>query len=170
MTGAAVHRLSRAAPPHRRADAQPRHVRSGAQAALRGAATSSSGGACHGGGQVFGGGGIERERIKSCTAPDDPNYLSPTPTIPQNTTNYTGRLLRRLRARHPVAQELQARGHDAGGWGIDCQRRVPEQREPDQHARRMTVTRGITRYPANCPSPCPAGEIIMPTASSASRR
>ena len=29
----------------------------------------------------------------------------------------------------------------------------------------MAVTRGTTRYPANCPSPCPAGEIIMPTAT-----
>ena len=29
--------------------------------------------------------------------------------------------------------------------------------------RRMTVTRGVTRYPADCPSPCPAGSIIMPT-------
>ena len=28
----------------------------------------------------------------------------------------------------------------------------------------MTVTRGATRYPASCPSPCPAGQIIMPTA------
>ena len=28
----------------------------------------------------------------------------------------------------------------------------------------MTVTRGSTRYPANCPAPCPAGQIIMPTA------
>ena len=28
----------------------------------------------------------------------------------------------------------------------------------------MTATRGATRYPANCPSPCPAGEIILPTA------
>jgi hypothetical protein len=28
----------------------------------------------------------------------------------------------------------------------------------------MAVTRGVTRYPANCPSPCPANEIIMPTA------
>ena len=27
----------------------------------------------------------------------------------------------------------------------------------------MTVTRGGTRYPANCPAPCPAGQIIMPT-------
>ncbi len=31
-------------------------------------------------------------------------------------------------------------------------------------SRLMTVTRGTTRYPANCPAPCPAGEIIMPTA------
>jgi hypothetical protein len=31
-------------------------------------------------------------------------------------------------------------------------------------SRLMSVTRGSTRYPANCPSPCPAGEIIMPTA------
>ncbi len=32
-------------------------------------------------------------------------------------------------------------------------------------SRVMTVTRGTTRYPANCPSPCPAGDIIMPTAT-----
>ena len=31
-------------------------------------------------------------------------------------------------------------------------------------SRVMTVTRGSTRYPANCPSPCPAGQVIMPTA------
>jgi hypothetical protein len=31
-------------------------------------------------------------------------------------------------------------------------------------SRLMSATRGTTRYPANCPSPCPAGEIIMPTA------
>ena len=31
----------------------------------------------------------------------------------------------------------------------------------------MAVTRGTTRYPANCPAPCPAGAIIMPTATSA---
>jgi len=32
-------------------------------------------------------------------------------------------------------------------------------------SRVMTVTRGTTRYPANCPSPCPAGAVIMPTAT-----
>jgi len=26
------------------------------------------------------------------------------------------------------------------------------------------VTRGATRYPASCPAPCPAGQVIMPTA------
>jgi hypothetical protein len=31
-----------------------------------------------GGGQVGGGMAIERERLKSCTAPDDPNYVTAT--------------------------------------------------------------------------------------------
>ncbi len=30
-------------------------------------------------------------------------------------------------------------------------------------SRVMNVTRGTTRYPAGCPSPCPAGQVIMPT-------
>ena len=30
-------------------------------------------------------------------------------------------------------------------------------------SRLVSVTRGSTRYPANCPAPCPAGQIIMPT-------
>jgi hypothetical protein len=27
----------------------------------------------------------------------------------------------------------------------------------------MVATRGTSRYPANCPAPCPAGQVIMPT-------
>jgi hypothetical protein len=29
--------------------------------------------------------------------------------------------------------------------------------------RNMAVTRGTTTYPANCPAPCPAGQVIMPS-------
>ena len=28
----------------------------------------------------------------------------------------------------------------------------------------MAITRNATRYPANCPAPCPAGAIILPAA------
>ena len=86
------------------------------------------------GGQIFGGGGIERERIKSCTAPDDPNYLSPTPTIPQNTTNYTGRAFCDDFALDiPWRKGFKLAGTTPVRVGHRLQRRAPEQREPDQH-------------------------------------
>ena len=115
------------------------------------------------GGQVFGGGGIERERIRSCTAPDDPNYLSPTPTIPQNTTNYTGRAFcDDFVIDIPFRKGFKASGTTPIGWGIDLAVALQSNNSPIS-TRTMNVTRGITRYPANCPAPCPAGQIIMPT-------
>jgi len=27
----------------------------------------------------------------------------------------------------------------------------------------MAITRGVTRYPSNCPAPCPAGSVILPS-------
>ena len=50
------------------------------------------------------------------------------------------------------------------GYGINVSMSFQNNASPTS-SRIMTVTRGTTRYPANCPSPCPAGEIIMPTAS-----
>jgi hypothetical protein len=115
------------------------------------------------GGQLFGGGGIERERIRSCTAPDDPNYLSPTPTIPQNTTNYTGRAFcDDFAIDIPWKKGLKLAGTTPVVWGIDFSV-VFQSNESPNSTRTMTVTRGITRYPAGCPAPCPAGQIIMPS-------
>ena len=115
------------------------------------------------GGQVFGGGGIERERIKSCTAPDDPNYLSPTPTIPQNTTNYTGRAFCDDFALDiPWRKGLKLAGTTPVVWGIDFSIALQSNESPTS-TRTMNVTRGITRYAADCPAPCPANQIIMPT-------
>jgi hypothetical protein len=115
------------------------------------------------GGQIFGGGGIDRERIKSCTAPDDPNYLSPTPTIPQNTTNYTGRAFCDDFALDiPWRKGIKLAGTTPVAWGIDFSVALQSNESPSS-TRTMNVTRGITRYPADCPSPCPANQIIMPT-------
>lgn len=115
------------------------------------------------GGQVFGGGGIERERIKSCTAPDDPNYLSPTPTIPQNTTNYTGRAFCDDFALDiPWKKGFKLAGTTPVAWGIDFSLALQSNKSPNS-TRTMNVTRGITRYPADCPAPCPAGQVVMPT-------
>jgi hypothetical protein len=115
------------------------------------------------GGQLFGGGGIERERIRSCTAPDDPNYLSPTPTIPQNTTNYTGQAFcDDFAIDIPWKKGLKLAGTTPVVWGIDFSM-VFQSNESPNSTRTMSVTRGITRYPAGCPAPCPAGQIIMPS-------
>ncbi|HEV8392811.1 MAG TPA: carboxypeptidase regulatory-like domain-containing protein [Vicinamibacterales bacterium] len=115
------------------------------------------------GGQLFGGGGIERERIRSCTAPDDPNYLSPTPTIPQNTTNYTGQAFcDDFAIDIPWKKGLKLAGTTPVVWGIDLSVAFQSNKSPNS-TRTMSVTRGITRYPANCPAPCPAGQIIMPS-------
>jgi hypothetical protein len=115
------------------------------------------------GGQVFGGGNIERERITSCTSPDDPNYLSPTPTIPQNTTNYAGRAFCDDFALDiPYKKNFKVAGTTPVGWGVDLSFALQSNQSPIS-TRTMSVTRGVTRYPATCPAPCPAGQIIMPT-------
>ena len=69
----------------------------------------------------------------------------------------------------PYRKRLQARRLASRcRWGINAQRRrsrattASPRNSGDRHV--TAVTRGTTRYPANCPSPCPAGEIIMPTA------
>jgi hypothetical protein len=47
-------------------------------------------------------------------------------------------------------------------WGVNLSMAF-QSNVPAIASRRMTATRGTTRYPANCPSPCPAGQVILPT-------
>lgn len=47
------------------------------------------------------------------------------------------------------------------GFGVNLSMAFQNNAGPTS-AKLMTVVRGSTRYPANCPSPCPAGEVIMP--------
>ena len=110
------------------------------------------------GGQLFGGGGVERERVRACTAPDDPNYLAVG-----STTNFTGPgFCDDFENDIPYRKGFKLAGSIPVKWGIDLSVAFQSNESPTS-TRVMTVTRGLTRYPANCPSPCPAGQIIMPT-------
>jgi hypothetical protein len=111
-----------------------------------------------GGGQISGGLAVERERQKSCTAPDDPNYRTATAGV------FNGiALCDDFALDIPWRPQFKMSGTKEIGWGINLSMSFQNNSSPTS-SRLMSVTRGTTRYPANCPSPCPAGEIIMPTA------
>lgn len=111
------------------------------------------------GGQISGGMSFERERLKSCTAPDDPNYVTATAGV------FNGAALCDDFALDiPWRPQFKLSGTKEVGYGINLSVSFQNNSSPTS-SRTMAVTRGTTRYPANCPSPCPAGEIIMPTAS-----
>ncbi len=105
-----------------------------------------------GGGQLSGGVAIERERNKSCTSPDDPNYGG----------NGKG-LCDEFGLDIPYRPSFKLSGTRTIGFGVNFSVAFQNNSSPVS-SRVMTVTRGTTRYPASCPSPCPAGAIIMPTA------
>ncbi len=111
-----------------------------------------------GGGQIFGGGTIERERQKACTSPDDPNYLAVG-----STTNFAGvGNCDDFALDIPWRRQFKLSGTRQIGFGFELSMAFQTNQSPTS-SRVMTVTRGVTRYPAGCPSPCPAGQIIMPT-------
>jgi hypothetical protein len=106
-----------------------------------------------GGGQVFGGVSVERERNKNCTSPDDANYgRNGKALCDEFVLDIPYRPSWKLSATREI------------GFGVNVSMAFQNNRSPVSD-RVMTVTRGTTRYPANCPSPCPAGQIIMPTAT-----
>ena len=106
-----------------------------------------------GGGQLGGGMSFEREQQVNCTSPDDPNYGG------------TGKALcDETKLDIPYRPQYKLSGTKDIGFGINLAVSFQNNTSPTS-SRVMTVTRGTTRYPANCPSPCPAGAIIMPTAN-----
>jgi hypothetical protein len=105
------------------------------------------------GGQISGGLSIERERIKNCTSPDDPNYGGNGAALCDD-----------FALDIPWRPQVKISGTKEIGYGINVSMSFQNNSSPTS-SRTMAATRGSTRYPTNCPSPCPAGEIIMPTAS-----
>jgi len=111
-----------------------------------------------GGGQLSGGVAVERERFKSCTAPDDPNYVTATAGVFNGVA-----LCDDFALDIPWRPQVKISGTKEIGWGVNVSMSYQNNSSPTS-SRIMTVTRGTSRYPANCPAPCPAGEVIMPTA------
>lgn len=111
------------------------------------------------GSQFFGGVSIERQRDAFCTAPDDPNKISLTAGV-YNTDQWCDDF---AHGQTPYRKNYKLAGNLPPIWGFTVSAAF-QSNQPLTAGRRMTATRGITRYPANCPSPCPAGQVIMPTA------
>jgi hypothetical protein len=109
-----------------------------------------------GGGQLSGGVSIERERQRNCTAPDDPNYLTATAGV-----FYGKALCDDFILDIPYKPSMKLSGTREIGFGVNLSVSYQNNSSPSS-SKLMTVTRGTTRYPANCPSPCPAGQVIMP--------
>lgn len=99
------------------------------------------------GATLFGGLAVERQLDIACTSPDDPNTLR---FCNDHENGVPYRKSFKLAASLPLP------------WGITFSG-VFQSNHGTASSRTVAATRGITRYPTNCPAPCPAGQIILPS-------
>jgi hypothetical protein len=115
-----------------------------------------------GGAQIFGGFSVERERRVNCTVPDNPNMLR----FCDETNLEDGFAV-------PFRKNLKLAGSVPLPLGITFSAALQSNQPlPPVVAdtvtaatasfQSMTFTR-TTRYPTNCPAPCPAGALIAPS-------
>jgi hypothetical protein len=97
---------------------------------------------------LFGGLAVERQLEVTCTTPDDPNSL---------------RFCDDRENGVPYRKSFKLSGTVPIVWGINASA-VFQSNQGNASSRVLSATRGSTTYPANCPAPCPAGQIILPTA------
>jgi hypothetical protein len=97
---------------------------------------------------MFGGLAVERQLDIACTTPDDPNSLR---FCNDHENGVPYRKSFKLSATVPLV------------WGLNASA-VLQSNHGTASSRTMVPTRGSSTYPANCPAPCPAGQIILPTA------
>ena len=105
------------------------------------------------GSQIFGGFAFERQLDINCTSPDNPNTIRFCDDR-QNDIPFSAQF--KLAGSYPLAYGIQLSGsfqsnQSPSGTSITT-------------TQYMAITKNSTRYPANCPAPCPAGAIILPTA------
>jgi hypothetical protein len=100
-----------------------------------------------GGAQIFGGFAFERQLTVNCTTPDNPNSLRFCDDT-QNDIPFSKQF--KLAGSYPLAFGIQLSGAFQSNQGSSS-------------SQTMVITRGATKYPANCPAPCPAGSVILPS-------
>ena len=154
----AVHGLRAQRRGDRAADPQPRHLRSRSARTPTTRTASTPSGAFRAAARSAAASPSSANACKSCTAPDDPNYVTATAGVFNGVA-----LCDDFALDIPWRPQFKMSGTREVGYGINVSMSFQNNSSPTS-SRIMTVTRGTTRYPANCPSPCPAGEIIMPTA------
>ena len=106
------------------------------------------------GSQIFGGFAFERQLDTNCAAADNPNSLLLCDDT-QNDIPYSKQF--KIAGNYPLPWGVQLSGSfqtNAGPTG------TPGTATSTQY---MAITRGSTRYPSNCPSPCSAGSVILPS-------
>jgi hypothetical protein len=108
---------------------------------------------------VFGGLAVERQLDIACTAPDDPNVPA---TIGGVANVANAPFCNDHNNDVPYRKSFKLSGTVPLPWGINMSA-VFQSNNGTASSRLMIATRGITRYPASCPAPCPAGQIIAPS-------
>jgi hypothetical protein len=114
------------------------------------------------GAQLFGGFSIERQLDVNCTAPDNPN-------VPTTSGAANALFCDDTKNDIPFRKTLKLAGSLQLPWqvtlsGVFQSNHGITARNSTTGGMVMSATRGVTRYPTTCPAPCPAGEIILPTA------
>jgi hypothetical protein len=125
------------------------------------------------GGTVFGGFVSERNLRNICDEPDDPTMLLYCDDT-QNDIPYRPTL--KLAGTYPVAYGISISasfqslaGRPLGGTTVTGNKiSGPGYGDVGSPIGTNFLITRTTRYPANCPSPCPAGELVAPTLTSAS--
>jgi hypothetical protein len=103
-----------------------------------------------GGSQVFGGLAIERQLDVDCTNPDNPNL---------------DRFCDEREVGIPWKKNLRLSGSYPLPYGVTFSASL-QSNEGNDSTRTFQVTRGTTRYPADCVAPCPAGAVVLTAAQS----
>jgi hypothetical protein len=105
------------------------------------------------GAQIFGGFSFERQIDINCTAPDNPNSLR---FCDESALDIPFRKTFKMAGSYPLPYGIM--------FSAVLQSNMPATATSTATSQNMTFTTGTTRYPTNCPAPCPAGQVIVPRA------